>query len=144
MRIFTVLGILFYAGVLILIGMVLIIFSLNILQPQDIETLLTYTQTNANPRIIVGLSGILLIVISLFELLITLALNQKSSVYSCPKPDSFNQCAPDPGGAYSASELPSNSADAVPNCFVLVSVLFQHLKTSRWKEPSKARERIEQ
>jgi uncharacterized alkaline shock family protein YloU len=64
MRIFTVLGILFYAVVLILIGMVLIIFSLNIIQPQDIDTLLSYTQLNMNSRIIVGLSGILLIVIS--------------------------------------------------------------------------------
>jgi uncharacterized alkaline shock family protein YloU len=64
MRIFTVLGILFYAIVLILIGMILIIFSLNILAPNDIDNLLAYTQLNMNSRIIVGLSGILLIVIS--------------------------------------------------------------------------------
>ncbi len=64
MRIFTVLGILFYATVLILIGMILIIFSINLLQPQDINNLLTYTQYNLNSRIIVGLSGLLLIVIS--------------------------------------------------------------------------------
>jgi len=64
MRIFTILGILFYAAVLILIGVVLIIFSLNLLQPQDINSLLAYTQYNINSRIIVGLSGLLLIVIS--------------------------------------------------------------------------------
>ncbi len=64
MRIFTVLGILFYAVVLILIGMMLIILSINILQPQDINNLLAYIQYNLNSRIIVGLSGILLIVIS--------------------------------------------------------------------------------
>jgi uncharacterized alkaline shock family protein YloU len=64
MRIFTVLGILFYAVVLILIGMILIIFSVNLLQPQDINNLLAYTQYNINSRIIVGLSGLLLIVIS--------------------------------------------------------------------------------
>ncbi|MDP2938321.1 MAG: alkaline shock response membrane anchor protein AmaP [Candidatus Omnitrophota bacterium] len=64
MRIFTVLGILFYAVILILIGMILIIFSLNLLQPQDINNLLAYTQYNINSRIIVGLSGLLLIVIS--------------------------------------------------------------------------------
>ncbi len=64
MRIFTVLGILFYATILILIGMILIIFSVNVLQPQDIDNLLTYTQYNLNSRIIVGLSGLLLIVIS--------------------------------------------------------------------------------
>ncbi len=64
MRIFTVLGILFYAVVLILIGMILIIFSVNLLQPQDINSLLAYIQYSINSRIIVGLSGLLLIVIS--------------------------------------------------------------------------------
>ncbi len=64
MRIFTVLGILFYAVVLILVGMILIIFSLNLLQPQDINNLLAYMQYNFNSRIIVGLCGLLLIVIS--------------------------------------------------------------------------------
>lgn len=64
MRIFTILGILFYAVVLILIGMVLIIYSLNLLQPQDISSLLVYIQSSPNSRIIVGLSGLLLILIS--------------------------------------------------------------------------------
>jgi len=64
MRIFTVLGILFYAAIIILVGIAMIIFSLNLLQPQDINTLLIYTQDNPNSRIIVGLSGLLLILIS--------------------------------------------------------------------------------
>jgi len=64
MRIFTVLGILFYTVVLILIGIVLIVFSVDLLQPQDINNLLTFTQYNINSRIIAGLSGLLLIVIS--------------------------------------------------------------------------------
>jgi len=64
MRIFTVLGILFYATVLILIGVILIIFSVNLLQPQDINNLLVYIQYNVNSRIIVGLTGLLLIIIS--------------------------------------------------------------------------------
>jgi len=64
MRIFTVLGILFYTTVLILIGVVLIIFSLNLLQPEDINTVLVYVQYSLNSRIIVGLSGILLILIT--------------------------------------------------------------------------------
>ena len=64
MRIFTVLGILFYALVLILIGVILIVFSLNVLQPQDINNLLTYVQYNTNSRIIIGLLGLLLILIS--------------------------------------------------------------------------------
>ena len=64
MRIFTVLGILFYAVILILIGVVLIIFSLNLLQPQDINNLLSYVQYSPNSRIIIGLSGLLLILVS--------------------------------------------------------------------------------
>ena len=64
MRLFTVLGILFYAVVIILVGVVLIVFSLNLLSPQDITNLLQYTQASANTRIIVGLSGALLILIS--------------------------------------------------------------------------------
>ncbi|MFH1888892.1 MAG: alkaline shock response membrane anchor protein AmaP [Candidatus Omnitrophota bacterium] len=64
MRIFTVLGILFYASVLILIGMILIIFSLDVLQPQDINTILVYVQQSLNSKVIMGLSGFLLIVVS--------------------------------------------------------------------------------
>jgi uncharacterized alkaline shock family protein YloU len=64
MRLYTILGILFYAMVIILVGVVLIVFSLNILQPQDINNMLLYIQYNINSRIIVGLLGLLLILIS--------------------------------------------------------------------------------
>jgi uncharacterized alkaline shock family protein YloU len=64
MRIFTVLGVLFYTVVLILVGTALIVFSLNLLQPQEINNLLIYLQTSINSRIAVGLSGLLLILIS--------------------------------------------------------------------------------
>jgi len=64
MRIFTVLGIVFYAGILILIGVALIVFSLNLLQLQDINNLFVYIQYSHNLRIIIGLSGLLLILIS--------------------------------------------------------------------------------
>jgi len=64
MRIFTVLGIVFYAGILILIGVALIVLSLNLLQPQDINNLFVYIQDSPNSRIIIGLSGLLLILIS--------------------------------------------------------------------------------
>jgi len=64
MRLLTVLGIIFYTAVLSLIGVALIIFALNLLQPQDINNLLTYVQFSLNSRVMIGLSGILLIVIS--------------------------------------------------------------------------------
>lgn len=64
MRIFTVLGILFYATVIILAGIALIVFSLNLLLPADINNLLNYAQSSFNSRVIIGLFGILLILIS--------------------------------------------------------------------------------
>jgi len=64
MRIFTVLGIIFYAAIIILAGIVLIVFALNLLQPQDINSMFVYVQGNTNSRIVIGLSGLLLILIS--------------------------------------------------------------------------------
>jgi len=64
MRFFTVLGILFYATVLILIGVVLIVFSLNLLPQEYINNSLIYMQSSFNSRFIVFLSGVLLILIS--------------------------------------------------------------------------------
>lgn len=64
MRIFTVLGILFYATVLILVGAALIVFSLNVVQCADISNLLAYILGAFNLRVIVGLSGLLLILVS--------------------------------------------------------------------------------
>jgi uncharacterized alkaline shock family protein YloU len=64
MRFFTVLGVIFYAVILILIGFILIVFALNILQPQDINNLLSYAQYNPHSRIIIGLAGLLLILVS--------------------------------------------------------------------------------
>ncbi|MFA6349770.1 MAG: alkaline shock response membrane anchor protein AmaP [Candidatus Omnitrophota bacterium] len=71
MRFFTVLGIIFYALVLTIIGLSLIGFSLmysldnNPIQLQDITNLLDYFQNSASSRITVLLSGILLILISI-------------------------------------------------------------------------------
>lgn len=64
MRFFTVLGILFYAAVIIAIGLVLIVFSLNLLLPRDISSLLDLAQSSQNSRIIIGLSGAILILVS--------------------------------------------------------------------------------
>jgi len=66
MRFFTGIIIRFYAAVLILIGVVIIVFSLNLLPLQSIDELLAYILSNLNSRIITGLSGLLLIVISSF------------------------------------------------------------------------------
>jgi len=64
MRFFTVLGILFYAVVLIIIGLLLIVFALNILQVQDINNIFAYCAESTNSRLMIGLAGLLLILVS--------------------------------------------------------------------------------
>lgn len=64
MRFFSVLGIMFYAVIIIGIGLAMIVFSFNLLLPQDISNLLIFAQSSQNSRIIIGLAGALLILIS--------------------------------------------------------------------------------
>jgi uncharacterized alkaline shock family protein YloU len=64
MRFITVVGILFYAVVLILIGLGLVLLSVNILQPADVQNLFLLLQYSTNSRIILGLSGLFLILVS--------------------------------------------------------------------------------
>jgi len=64
MRIITVLGILFYAAVIILAGIILVALSLNLLQPQYIVNMFEYIQSSPNSRIFTGLAGAILILVS--------------------------------------------------------------------------------
>lgn len=64
MRFFTVLGIVFYAAMIMVIGLALIVFALNLLLPADINNLLIFAQSSQNSRVVIGLSGALLILIS--------------------------------------------------------------------------------
>ncbi|MFH1246025.1 MAG: alkaline shock response membrane anchor protein AmaP [Candidatus Omnitrophota bacterium] len=64
MRIFTVLGIFFYAAAIILAGIILIAFSLNLLQLEYINNFFEYLRGSPNSRMISGLSGLLLILLS--------------------------------------------------------------------------------
>ena len=64
MRFLTVLGIVFYAVVIMAIGLALIVFALNLLLPVDINNLLIFAQSNHNYRVIIGLFGAFLILIS--------------------------------------------------------------------------------
>lgn len=64
-------GILFYTAVLVFIGLLMmvfaVVFSLDTLQPQCIKyinDILLYLQTSVNYRIIIGASGLMLILIS--------------------------------------------------------------------------------
>lgn len=58
------LGVIFYASVLTLIGLALMVFSLNQLEPQIVSDVLVSLQSNTSARLIIGLSGALLILIS--------------------------------------------------------------------------------
>lgn len=58
------LGVVFYTVVVTLIGVILISFALNKIQPQEVSYLLEYLQNSATYRLVVGASGILLIVVS--------------------------------------------------------------------------------
>lgn len=64
MKFLSILGILFYSAVITAIGLVLIVFAFNFLLPQDVNNFLVYLQGSSNSRIIIGLVGALLILIS--------------------------------------------------------------------------------
>ena len=64
MRMFSVLGVLFYACVLILIGAGLIVFSFNLFRPEEINNIINYIMATFNARLIIGLSGFLLVLVS--------------------------------------------------------------------------------
>ncbi|MCM8791751.1 MAG: alkaline shock response membrane anchor protein AmaP [Candidatus Omnitrophica bacterium] len=65
MRFFTVLGIIFYTTVLSLIGLILIIVSLNWISIETINTWLQYFYTGIQVKFILGSIGVLLILISI-------------------------------------------------------------------------------
>jgi len=65
MRLFTVLGIIFYTVILSLVGGVLIIISLNWIPPGLINNYLLYLSTSFQARFILGSIGLLLILISI-------------------------------------------------------------------------------
>lgn len=64
MKIFTVLGVLFYSIVIVLVGLGLIAFVLNILPYDTVISFMAYAQNSINLKVIIGLSGLLLILIS--------------------------------------------------------------------------------
>ena len=65
MRFFTVLGVFFYTTALLIIACALIVFALNWLPVREIATFLSYVQFDPNSRLITGLIGALLILMSI-------------------------------------------------------------------------------
>lgn len=59
-----ILGIIFYAVILTIVGATMIVYSFGSIQPQDISNALICAHNSMSSRIIFGLSGLLLILIS--------------------------------------------------------------------------------
>lgn len=92
MRFLKVLGIYFYSAVLILIGLTFIalslIFSLknNFIQAQDINNVILYLQSSTYARVILTLSGVVVILISSWLADIILGRFQKEKTIAFPTP----------------------------------------------------------
>lgn len=79
-----ILGIIFYSTVITLIGVAFIIFAFHRLQPQELIDVLVYIQTGFSSRMIVGLSGVLLIILSISFAQIILGRFQKEKTIAFP------------------------------------------------------------
>jgi hypothetical protein len=81
MRFFHILGTWINAAVLSLIGIILIVVSLNLIPAAQIDGFFSYIQADSNARWVIGLSGILLILISVsFAQLITGRLQREKTI----------------------------------------------------------------
>ena len=79
-----ILGIIFYSTIITLIGVAFIIFALHRLAPQQIYDLLVYVQDNISSRLIIGLSGVLLILISISFAQVILGRFQREKTIAFP------------------------------------------------------------
>jgi len=79
-----ILGIIFYSTIVTLIGVAFIAFAFHRLQPEIVSDLLVYIQDNVSSRLIVGLSGVLLIIISISFAQIILGRFQREKTIAFP------------------------------------------------------------
>ncbi|MFH1678672.1 MAG: alkaline shock response membrane anchor protein AmaP [Candidatus Omnitrophota bacterium] len=86
MRFITVLVVFFYTVISFLIGGSLIAFSLDILEIQDVLGIFEYMQLSINSKVIIGLAGFLLIVISISfaQLILGRMEKEKTIAFSTP------------------------------------------------------------
>ncbi|MCM8779910.1 MAG: alkaline shock response membrane anchor protein AmaP [Candidatus Omnitrophica bacterium] len=86
MKLFSIIGIGFYVVVIGLIGVLAIFFSLHILYVQDINIALEQIYNDGASRIIIGLAGLLLILLSLSFAQIILGKMQKERTIAFSSP----------------------------------------------------------
>lgn len=86
MRFVTLLCVLFYTIIFFLIGGLLIAFALDWLSVQDVYKLTEYMQLSLNSKIIVGLLGFIIIIISIFfaQLILGRIEKERTIAFSTP------------------------------------------------------------
>ena len=86
MKFFTILGVIFYTSILTLIGGISILLALNWLPVQDIYAWLEYLQVNLQARIIFGLIGgvLVLITYSFAQVILGRVQREKTIAFSSP------------------------------------------------------------
>ena len=87
MKIFNSIVLTFYTLVFLIVGGLLIAYSLTFINPEDINAVIKYLPTEANYRLIIGLVGISIIVISLSILQIVLGSFQQEKTIAYENPD---------------------------------------------------------
>ncbi len=86
MRFFTVMGVIFYTIIACMMGTVMIIFSLHILSFNDTVGFLNSIYTDSGLRLIIGLSGLLLIMVAYSFTQIILGRMQKERTIAFSSP----------------------------------------------------------
>lgn len=86
MRIFSVLGVIFYTTVLLVLGGFMIILSLQIITPNDVLLFLEQAYQNLNSRLILGMTGILIMLLSISFAQIILGKMQREKTIGFPTP----------------------------------------------------------
>ena len=87
MKIFNSLVLAFYTIVFLIVGGLLIAYSLTFITPDDINLVVKYLPTEGNYRLVIGLIGVSIIVISLSILQIVLGSFQQEKTIAYENPD---------------------------------------------------------
>ncbi|MEW5757914.1 MAG: alkaline shock response membrane anchor protein AmaP [Candidatus Omnitrophota bacterium] len=86
MRLFSVLGVIFYTTVLLILGSFMIILALQVITPSDVLVFLQQVYQNINSRLIFGLAGLLIMLISISFAQIILGKMQREKTIGFPTP----------------------------------------------------------
>lgn len=86
MRLFSILGVFFYTTILLILGGFMIVLSLQIINPGDIQLFIEHLYGNINSRLVFGLVGLLIMLISISFAQIILGKMQREKTIGFPTP----------------------------------------------------------